>query len=132
MSSIKNMDPIADFLNTLKTASKTGKESFTFPYSGIVGAIAGALQKKGFVASYKKAKKGRELEVALPVAAKVHPITGAKRFSRLSKRMYKKAREIRPVRNGSGTAVLSTPKGVLTDTDARVAKVGGEVLFEIW
>ncbi|KKW10263.1 MAG: 30S ribosomal protein S8 [Parcubacteria group bacterium GW2011_GWA2_49_9] len=125
-------DPISDFLNKLKIASQTGKESFTFPYSGVIAAIAGALEKKGYVASSRKTKKGRELEVTFPVSEKAHPITGAKRVSLLSKRMYKKAREIRPVRNGSGTAILSTPKGVLSDSDARAAKVGGEVLFEIW
>jgi len=120
-------------LNTLKTASKTGKESFTFPYSKVIAAIAATLGKKGYVVSARKVKKGRELELVLPVSAEqAQPITGAKRISRLSKRVYKKAREIRPVRNGFGMAVLSTPKGVLSDTEARTAKVGGEVLFEIW
>ncbi|MEK7170041.1 MAG: 30S ribosomal protein S8 [Patescibacteria group bacterium] len=127
------MDPIADFLNTLKTASKTGKESFTFPYSGIVAAIAAALEKKGYLVSSKKTKKGRELECILPASVgKAERITGARRVSHLSKRVYKKAREIRLIRSGFGTAVLSTPKGVLCDTDARAARVGGEVLFEIW
>ncbi|MDO8594617.1 MAG: 30S ribosomal protein S8 [bacterium] len=126
------MDPISDFLNKLKIASRTGKESFTFPYSGIIAAIADALQKKGYVTSSKKTKKGREIEISLPSGEKAQKITSTKRVSKLSKRMYRKAREIRPVRNGSGTAIFSTPKGVLSDMDARKAKVGGEVLFEIW
>ncbi len=125
-------DPISDFLNKLKMASRTGKESFTFPHSGVIAAIAEVLEKKGYVASSKKSKKGYDIEIVLPEGENAMPITSTKRVSKLSKRMYKKAREIRPVRNGSGTAVLSTPKGVLSDTDARAAKVGGEVLFEIW
>ncbi len=125
-------DPISDFLNKLKIASRTRKDSFTFPASGIILAIAAALEKKGYIESAKKAKKGRQIEIALPSGEEAKPITSVKRVSRLSKRMYTKAREIHPIRNGSGTAVLSTPKGVLIDTDARAAKVGGEILFEIW
>ena len=128
------MDPISDFLNKLKMASRTHKESFVFPASSIIMDIAGVLQKKGYIASARKTKKGHEIEITLPVSdAKGAPlITATKRVSKLSKRIYRKSREIRPVRNGSGTAVLSTPKGVLADTDARAGKVGGEVLFEIW
>lgn len=128
------MDPISDFLNSLKMASRTHKESFVFPASSIIMAIAEVLQKKGYIASAKKNKKGQEIEITLPASdPKGAPhITAVKRISHLSKRVYKKAREIRPVRNGSGTAVLSTPRGVLADTDARAGKVGGEVLFEIW
>src|SRR3989338_465920 len=124
------MDPISDFLNKLKLASRTRKESFVFPASKIIVAILAVLEKKGYIASSKKAKKGRQIEIKLPTGEKVLPITFAKRVSRLSKRMYVKARDIRPVQSGFGSAVLSTPKGVLLDTDARSAKVGGEVLFE--
>ena len=126
------MDPISDFLNTLKMASRTGKESFAFPYSHLIAAIAAALQKKGYITSSKKSKRGHTLEVVLPMGEGALRVTAAKRISRLSKRMYQRSRDIRPVRNGFGTAVLSTPKGVLSDTDARAARVGGEILFEIW
>ncbi len=126
------MDPISDFLNKLKMASRTGKESFTFPSSQLIVAIANALQKKGYIESSKKAKKGHNLEITLPSGDQGLKVHSAKRVSRLSKRMYRKARDIRPVRNGSGTAILSTSKGVFSDKDARAAKVGGEVLFEIW
>lgn len=103
-----------------------------FPASSIILAIAAALEKKGYIESSKKSKKGRQIEIKLPSGEQALPVTSVKRVSRLSKRMYRKARDIRPVRNGSGSAVLSTPKGVLIDVDARAAKVGGEVLFEIW
>ncbi|MSU56280.1 MAG: 30S ribosomal protein S8 [Candidatus Taylorbacteria bacterium] len=125
-------DPISDFLNTLKMASRQGLESFTFPHSKMIMSVAAVLEKKGYIASSRKAKKGYAMEVTLPTGENALRVSSVKRVSKLSKRLYKKARDIRPVRNGSGTAVLSTPKGVLSDTDARAAKVGGEVLFEIW
>ncbi len=126
------MDPIANFLNALKMASRRGLASFVFPYSRLIAAIAVALQKKGYIVSSKKSKRGHALEVALPTGEGALRVTAVKRISRLSKRMYQKSRTIRPVRNGFGAAVLSTPKGVLSDMDAKAAKVGGEILFEIW
>lgn len=125
-------DPISDFLNKLKLASRARKDSFTFSSSRMISAIVAVLEKKGYIESSKKTKKGHQIEIKLPSGGKALPITSVRRMSRLSKRMYIKAREIQPIRNGSGTAVLSTPKGVLLDKDARNAKVGGEVLFEIW
>ena len=126
------MDPISDFLNTLKMASRTGKESFSFPASRFILAIAEALAKKGYIQSAKKAKKGYNLEIKLPTGEKAIPVTAVKRISRLSKRLYRRADELRPVRNGSGLALISTPKGILSDKEARAQNVGGEVLFEIW
>ena len=99
------MDPIADFLNSLKMASRTNKESFVFPASGIVMDIASVLVKSGYLSSVRKIKKGREIRMTLPVSSRTPSITSTKRVSRLSKRIYRRARDIRPVRNGSGTAV---------------------------
>lgn len=125
------MDPISNFLNKLKMASKTGKESFTFPSSKFICSIAEALEKKGFILSCKKNKKGL-LEIKLPNGEKARKVTAVKRVSKLSKRIYRKASKIRTVQSGFGSAVISTPKGVLLDSEARLAKVGGEILFEIW
>lgn len=125
-------DPISDFLNKLKMASRVRKESFVFPASGIILAIAAALEKKGYIKSFKKTRKGRHIEIRLPSEGNARQVTVVKRVSRLSRRTYVRSRDIRPVRNGFGTALLSTPKGILSDADARAAKVGGEVLFEIW
>ena len=126
------MDPISDFLNTLKMASRTGKESFSFPFSRLILAIADALAKKGYIESAKKAKKGHTFEIKLPTGPEALSVSAVKRVSRLSKRLYRKAHEIRPVRNGSGLALISTPRGILSDKEARTQNVGGEVLFEIW
>ena len=126
------MDPISDFLNTFKMASRAKKDSFIFPASKLILAIAGALEKKGYLASYKKLKKGRHVEYKLPSSGAGMALTSVKRVSHLSKRSYVKARDIYPVRSGFGVAVLSTSKGILLDAEARKAKVGGEILFEIW
>lgn len=127
------MDPISNFLNKLKIAGRTGKESFLFPASRVILAIAEALEKKGYIQSVaKKGKKGRYLEITLSYDGKTPKVQSVKRVSRLSKRVYRKAKDLRPIRNGFGTAILSTPRGILSDMDARTAKVGGEVLFEVW
>ena len=117
----------------MKVASRQGSESFLFPASRMILSIAEALEKKGFITSVgKKGKKGRYIEVTLSYDGKTPKLSGVKRVSRLSKRIYQKAKDLRPVRSGFGTAILSTPRGILSDADAKAAKVGGEVLFEIW
>lgn len=127
------MDSIANFLNKLKLASRAGKESFVFPASKFIAAIAEALVRRGYLASVaKKGKKGRLLEVTLLSSLGAPKVSEARRVSRLSKRIYCKVSELRPVRSGYGMALLSTPKGILSDREARTARVGGEVLFEVW
>jgi small subunit ribosomal protein S8 len=78
----------------------------------------------------KKAAKYIEVEVAYENGKS--KITGVKRLSTFSKRMYQGAHELRPVKNGQGLLVLSTPKGVLSGKEARKENVGGEALFQIW
>lgn len=133
-SLIKNMsDSISDFLNKLKTAQRNGKESFLFPASKFIISLANFLEKKGYIASsVRKGKKGRFVEIKLAYVGADAKVKGIKRVSRLSKRVYLKAREIHKIRSGFGASILSTPKGILSDMEARAAKVGGEVLFEIW
>lgn len=117
----------------MKVASRTGKESFLFPASRLILSIAEVLEKKGFVESIsKKGKKGRYLDVKLSYDGKQPRVSGIKRVSHLSKRIYQKTKDLRPVRSGLGVAILSTPRGILSDNDAKAANVGGEVLFEIW
>ncbi len=127
------MDSVSNFINKLKIASVGKKPSFQFPASRYITAIAEALAGKGYLAEVaKKGKRKETLQMTLAYAGAIPKVHMVKRISRPSKRIYRQAREIRPVRQGSGIAVLSTPKGVLADSDARQQKVGGEVLFEIW
>lgn len=127
------MDSVSNFLNKLTIANRTGKASFSFPLSRFIADIGGVLLRQGFVSGIaRKGKRGRYMEVTLVYAGKTPKVHGARRISRQGKRVYFGVRELRPTRSGYGTRVLSTPKGVLTDAEARSARVGGEVLFEIW
>lgn len=128
-------DPIGDFINRLQTAGAVKKASVSMPFSAFKMAIAEKLKDAGYVqAVEKKGKKVRKtLDVMLKYDDAGQPkISGVKRISKPGRRMYKSVREIKPVRYGHGSLLLSTPKGVMTDSEARKEKVGGEALFEIW
>lgn len=128
-------DPIADMIIRIKNASDSKKESVVFPYSKLKIAILDVLMKEGFVVSFgKKGKKVvKYIEVVLGYDKDGVPkIHGVDRVSKFSKRIYVKSKEIRNVKSGYGALILSTPAGIMTDKAAKVAKVGGEVLFKIW
>lgn len=128
------MDTVGDFLIALKNGSTAGKTVVTMPYSQLKHAIARVLESKGFVQSYeKKARtKGDVIEVTLRYVGGAPRINDVKRVSKPSRRMYLGVRDVRPVKQGHGLLVLSTPKGLLAGEDALKERVGGEALFEIW
>ncbi len=128
------MDPIADMIIRIKNASDSRQESVVFPYSKIKLAILDLLQKEGYIKSFgKKGKKVvKFIEVGLIYLGKEPRINGVKRVSKTSKRVYLGSKNIKKVKNGFGSLIMSTPKGIMTDKMAREAKVGGEALFEIW
>jgi small subunit ribosomal protein S8 len=127
-------DTISDLIIQIKNASSTKKESVLIPYSNLKFAIASKLSEKGFVKSpVKKGKKvAKFLEIGLIYNDGVARISDVERLSKPSKRIYIGASEIRPVKQGYGSLILSTPNGILSDDEARKAKVGGEILFKIW
>jgi small subunit ribosomal protein S8 len=128
-------DPVADFITRLKNAGAVKHESVSVPFSAFKLAIAEKLQDAGYVASIeKKGKKIRKtLDVVLKYDAAGDPVIhGVKRISKPGRRLYQGAHQIRPVRYGTGALLLSTPKGIMTDKEARKEKIGGEALFEIW
>jgi small subunit ribosomal protein S8 len=125
-------DPIADFLVRLQNASKVNKESVTMPFSRMKLSIAEILEKEGYVSSVDKKRANNMLSVALLYKNGRPAITGARRISKPSRRMYMSIHDIKPVKRGYGLLVLSTPAGILTGKDAREKRVGGEALFEIW
>ena len=118
----------------IKNANRALRESVVFPYSNFTYAIADKLSKEGFIGAIsKKTRKGRPVfEVALLSTDREPKVTEIKRISKSSRRMYTGVAEIKTVKNGRGVAFLSTPKGILTDKEARKEHVGGEVLFNIW
>lgn len=128
-------DPIADMLLRLKNAGSAGKKTTEVPYSGLKIRIANILLEEGFVASVEKhAKKGAEktIEIGLLFDEARPRLSGLVRVSRPSRRTYIKAAELRPIQQGHGIMILSTPKGVMTDAKAKKEHVGGEVLCKIW
>ena len=129
------MDQIANMLITMKNASMVSKETVVVPFSKFKYAIAQCLKDQGFITNVsKKTEKNNvpvlEIELAYtPDGAKIHDV---KRISKQSRRMYTGVKELRPVKNGHGITVLSTPKGILSDKQARKEMVGGEILFTMW
>ena len=128
------MDQIANMMNMIKNSGRANHESVVVPYSKVKHAIADCLVKEGFLKSVaKKTKKGfPTLELTLIYVDGQPKITGTERVSKSSCRVYKGVKEIRPTRNGYGLTVLTTPKGILTDKQARKEMVGGEVLFKLY
>src|SRR3989338_2464601 len=130
---IKN-DLIADMIVRVKNAAATRKESVSFPHSKLAVAVVGALERIGYLEALpKKSKKVfRQLEVKIVYANNRPKFNGARRISKPSKRVYWKIKDVTPVKSGHGSLLLSTPKGILTDKEARKENVGGEALFQIW
>jgi len=127
-------DSISDLIIRLKNGSRAGKSSVLVPYSALTHSILEVLQKEGFLKSFSKRGKKfvRNIEVELLYEEGRGKVTGVRRISKPSKRIYRKARVIYPVRGGFGKMIISTPKGIVTDSSARKERIGGEVLFEIW
>jgi small subunit ribosomal protein S8 len=126
-------DRVGDFIIRLKNAGAIGKASVVVPASKHVEAIAHKLKSLGYVADIKASKEPRHFEVSLAYDERGrHKIHGVKRVSKPGRRLYAPAREAHTVKNGIGARLLSTPKGILSDAEARKQHVGGENLFEIW
>ncbi len=128
------MDQIANMVNMIKNGNSASHEFITVPYSKIKESIAECLKKEGYLSSVaKKIKKGFPiLELGLVYKDGMPKVTGVERVSKSSRRVYTSVKEIKPTRNGYGLMVLTTPKGILTDKQARKEMVGGEVLFKLW
>ena len=127
-------DPITDMLNQMRNAQAVLKTEVVLPFSKLKNEIANLLAREGFVGEVKKATKGKNktLKISLKYENEVPKIEGSKRVSKPGQRIYVKANEIKKVRGGFGISVISTPKGLMTGMEARKAKLGGEVLLEVW
>lgn len=127
-------DPIGDMITRLRNASAVQKEAAHMPYSKMKEAVALSLKKAGFVGEVSKNGEGAEkvLIVELKYHAGQSAIRGVKRISKPGRRLYAGVRDIHPVKYGKGALILSTPRGILTDAEARKVRAGGETLFKIW
>ncbi|HUV78954.1 MAG TPA: 30S ribosomal protein S8 [Desulfobacterales bacterium] len=128
-------DPIADLLTRIRNAGKAKFNSVDIPGSKIKIELARVLKDEGFIRNYKfiKDKKQGILRIYLKYDQRdTHAIFGLNRVSKPSRRVYAKSKSVKPVLNGTGIAILSTSKGIMTDKKARTANVGGEILCNIW
>ena len=124
-------DPIADMLTRIRNANQMRNKEVSMPVSKIKLEIAKILDAEGFITNYTV--KENTLTLTLKYGQnKERVITGLKRISKPGLRVYAGAEEIPHVLNGLGIAIISTPKGVMTDKLARKNNVGGEVIAYIW
>lgn len=128
-------DPIADLLTRLRNAVQARHQSFVVPRSSIKLELVQILQQEGFIEGFAEVREGAQGHI------KVFPrydgankavLRGLVRVSRPSRRQYVGKDDLPRVRNGLGVAILTTPKGVLTDRQCREAGVGGEVICYVW
>ena len=128
-------DPIADMLTRIRNANTMRYKNVEVPASKMKLEIAKILKEEGFIEDFKSEKGDKEKMLVLTLKYgpnKERVITGLKRISKPGLRVYAKVDEIPRVLNGLGIAIVSTPKGVMTDKKARQNCVGGEVLAYIW
>jgi small subunit ribosomal protein S8 len=123
-------DPIADMLTRIRNAQQVEKNSVAMPSSKLKAAIAQVLKDEGYIDGFAvKSEAGKaQLEIALKYYAGRPVIERIERVSRPGLRVYKGRHDIPQVMNGLGVAIVTTPKGVMTDRKARAAGIGGEVL----
>ncbi|MFA4891072.1 MAG: 30S ribosomal protein S8 [Candidatus Gracilibacteria bacterium] len=125
-----NTDPIADLLTRLRNASRVNLHSCTMPYSKIKENILKIMLEKKFIKKFEitKDEKFPEILVTIEENRKLN----LKRISKPGQRIYVKKENIKLLRSGLGTRVISTSKGVITDEEARKQNLGGEIICEIY
>ncbi|HAE36287.1 MAG: 30S ribosomal protein S8 [Candidatus Nomurabacteria bacterium GW2011_GWF2_35_66] len=128
------MDQIANMVNMVKNGGRASHEFVAVPFSKVKQAIAECLVKEGYLTSAtKKTKKGFPiLELGIAYVDGAPKVSEVERVSKSSRRVYKGMKDIRYTKGGNLITVFSTPKGIMTDKQARKEMVGGEVLFKMW
>jgi small subunit ribosomal protein S8 len=127
------MDPISDMLTRIRNAQRALLPAVEVPHSRVKESIANLLKQEGYLAEVAVAGKiPRIITLRLKYQGKKSVIEGLRRVSRPGLRHYVGATAIPRVRGGLGVAVLSTPEGVMTGTQARKKNLGGEVLCYVW
>lgn len=128
-------DPLGDMLTRIRNAQMRGKSKVITPTSKIWGRVLDVLQAEGFIrgyvqVDYEGGKSNFEIELKYyegsPVIQEIH------RVSKPGRRVYSSVKDLPTVRNGLGVSILSTPKGVMSDSEARAQNVGGEVLCQVF
>jgi len=128
-------DPIADMLTRIRNAVHVRLSSVDIPYSSIKASVLEVLKREGYIADYKVVGEGikRMMRVYLKYSRLGEPVIAEiRRTSMPGRRVYRTVSELEPVLRGIGIAVVSTPKGVMSDRECRQQHMGGEVLCTVW
>jgi small subunit ribosomal protein S8 len=127
-------DPIADMLTRIRNAAAAQKTELVLPYSKFKANLAQVLMKEGFISGVNEVtSKHKMLQINLKYAGGGESvIAGIKRVSKPGQRIYLPADKLPRTNSGYGVTVVSTSKGLMTDKEARKAKMGGEVVCQVW
>ena len=129
-------DPISDLLTRIRNAHLAKHDRLDVPASRLKAEVCRLLREEGFIKNFREVESEgpqNSLRIFLRYSAQGEPaISYVERISKPGRRVYRKADEIQPVRNGLGVGIVSTSQGLLTDAQARERKVGGEILCEVW
>lgn len=127
-------DPISDLIIQIKNAVLARKESIGVPHSKMKEAIAGILKQEGYISEVTtdEATGFKKLIITLKYIGKNPAVTDVRRLSKPGRRLYVPANDIPKSLGGYGITILSTNRGVVTDSEARKLNVGGELLCQIW
>jgi small subunit ribosomal protein S8 len=127
-------DPVADMLTRIRNAQAVGHTEVGMPASKEKAAIAKVMKEQGYIGAYEVQGDGpiKTLNVELKYHKSKPVITGLRRVSKPSCRIYIKSKEVPRVRGGMGVAIISTPEGVITGKEAKRRNLGGEVICYVW
>ncbi len=128
-------DPIGDMLTRIRNSQMRGKSTVSTPASTMRARVLDVLLSEGYIRGYEKKPTDNgqgEFEISLKYYEGIPVIREIKRVSKPGRRVYMGVKDIPSVRNGLGVSIVSTPKGVMSDANARAANVGGEVLCTVF
>ncbi len=128
-------DPLADMLTRIRNGQQARKSAVISPFSSLRMNVLNVLEKEGYIRGYTRNEFNggkAELEIQLKYYEGDPVISRIARVSTPGRRVYSSVRELPRVRNGLGITIVSTPKGVMSDADARAENVGGEVLCQVF
>ena len=127
-------DPLGDLLTRIRNGQRARKDSVLSPASKLRVRVLDVLQREGYIRGYSEEEMGpaKGVRIELKYFDGEPVIKEINRVSRPGRRVYSKIKELPRVYNGLGIAILSTPRGVMSDTEAREANVGGEVLCHVF
>jgi small subunit ribosomal protein S8 len=127
-------DPLGDMLTRIRNAQLRGLQKTQCPASKLRARVLEVLQSEGYIRGFLEVEKAgkRDLEIELKYFDGRPVIRDIERVSTPGRRVYSAVKDLKPIRNGLGISILSTPKGVMSDAAARDANVGGEVLCQVF